>query len=73
MRTVPKKLVSKIDWACSIELSSAPAGVRLNPALLTSKSMRPSQRITSSVVDQDVDLNSSLTEPLMQVDDRRNF
>jgi len=26
IRTIPKKFVSKIDRACSIELSSAPAG-----------------------------------------------
>ena len=43
IRTIPKKFVSKIDWACSIELSSAPAGATPKPALLTSRSMRPSR------------------------------
>ena len=47
MRTIPKKFVSKIERACSMELSSAPAGAVLKPALLTSRSMRPSRRITS--------------------------
>ena len=47
IRTSPKKFVSKIDRACSIELSSAPAGATPKPALFTSRSMRPSSRITS--------------------------
>src|SRR5438270_5227479 len=32
MRTIPKNLVSKIERACSIELSSAPAGATLKSA-----------------------------------------
>ena len=44
IRTIPKKFVSKIERACSIELSSAPAGATLKPALFTSRSMRPSDR-----------------------------
>ena len=47
IRTSPKKFVSKIDRACSIELSSAPPGATPKPALFTSRSMRPSSRITS--------------------------
>jgi len=47
IRTIRKKFVSKIDRACSIELSSAPAGATLKPALFISTSMRPSNRITS--------------------------
>ena len=47
IRTIPKKFVSKIERACSIELSSAPAGATLKPALFTRRSMRPSDRITS--------------------------
>ena len=43
IRTSPKKFVSKIDRACSIELSSAPPGATPKPALLTRRSMRPSQ------------------------------
>ncbi|CAB3744201.1 hypothetical protein LMG27174_07119 [Paraburkholderia rhynchosiae] len=46
IRTMPKKLVSKIAWACTIELSSAPAGATPKPALLTSRSMRPSNWIS---------------------------
>src|SRR2546421_11110675 len=44
IRTIPKKFVSKIARACSIELSSAPAGAMLNPALLTRRSSPPSDR-----------------------------
>src|SRR5213076_1462000 len=42
IRTIPKKVVSKIARACSIELSSAPAGATLKPALFTRRSRRPS-------------------------------
>src|SRR5437899_9972102 len=48
IRRIPKKFVSKIDRACSIELSSAPAGAMLNPALLTRRSRRPSDRSTAA-------------------------
>src|SRR5204863_370549 len=44
IRTIPKKFVSKIARACSIELSSAPAGATLKPALFTRRSTRPSDR-----------------------------
>ncbi|MNV78045.1 hypothetical protein D3C71_1715140 [compost metagenome] len=43
MRTMPKKLVSKIIWAWASELSSAAAGATPNPALLISRSMWPSR------------------------------
>ena len=41
IRTMPKKFVSKIERACSIELSSAPAGPVLKPALFTSTDENP--------------------------------
>src|ERR1041384_3230481 len=41
IRTTPKKFVSKIDRACSIELSSAPAGAVPKPALFTSRGKDP--------------------------------
>ena len=47
IRTIPKKFVSKIDRACSIELSSAPAGATPKPALFTSTSIRSARRTTS--------------------------
>ena len=50
IRTMPKKFVSKIACACSMELSSAPAGATLKPALFTSRSMRPSRRSSSPTV-----------------------
>src|SRR4026208_1415654 len=45
IRTIPKKFVSKIDRAWSIELSSAPAGATPKPALVTSRAVRASDRM----------------------------
>ncbi|MNP27692.1 hypothetical protein D3C76_1206160 [compost metagenome] len=42
VRTMPRKLVSKRALACSTELSSAAAGAMPKPALLTNRSIRPS-------------------------------